>query len=1041
MASQPDAPNAFVLLPDDIIRELFEALADIDTPRRAPYRKAWTSSARSPDLGWIRLTHVSRRLRHIGINLSTLWGRVVCSFPSAWETTLARSRNAPLDIYLGHDGFDAYSHWPISAEELLARARYISDIVSIGQPASRSWWINTSPTSLKYLELAVQHYNFRQGIKPLLPLGQITAPSLVSYKTSYGLALFSKCWCLKMHLIDCLSVPTTTKLQIDCCKSPALLCSILERPETTRSVKYVLDISAERDPEPFRNQAHVKCTVAEDIETSSFQTYRAFKPTKNYSLRCAIGYTLGLPHRGDYAPSSIAASVCTLTFHTDMSVPDTPIRPLPETKHRLEQFGEYLAGFKGIATIYIQRESAPILTVLRDMEAKSATEVVFPSLATIVLDVFSSRLNVATWNGFVDLLMYRKASRRPLERLVLMGSHLCHLSPDIDGGVTKMKLDLRPVKGLVNEIVDLRGKKRCKAESTFNQSLGLRDLNFQCIHTFKNSVLFANTGRGHLAIRLVTQTTALYNALAEVDPPRCAGRWSLYVDDKTPPSLGWIKLTHTCRHLRVIGVDMPTLWARAVCVFPSGCKEILARAKDAPLTLDLKAGGLIDYLHLLPAHNLVSRALHIRDLGFNSYRAWWKDKTLSHLESLHLEYRDVRESEFNVSDARKQLSVINAPVLRSYGILGGFIPFHAPALRTLSIDHPVAWRLLLDSLRSCPLLETLTLTDTRETASTMPFEGDSVSLPYLRYISVQAPSQMGVINLLEALVIPDSAEINTGNCSSPDVFHALLRRRQDVDYISPLGDMLSITAVEIGNSPVRYDRSLRLSISQNVERSYPQYRPMPERGITYEKKCSAYSRRNAQDNPLARAITDTFGSSESAAAPIRTLAFYNTKGFVERDAYPLYINPVPTSVTELKHFRESLRHLNDVTTIYTPEHSAHLFMLLPPDSGPAASKPPLFPFLKTVILNVDSSKMNESTWSVVVDALAYLEAEGRPLERLVLMGSHFCHLAPTYNLQALLMIPSDRNTKLELNIEHARALVGEIVDMRDEGCTCNNPAY
>lgn len=180
------------LLPDDIIRELYETLADIDIPRRASYRKlsAYSHSARNSDegsLGWIKMTHVSRRLRNIGINLSSIWGRVVCVFPRAWETTLARSRNAPLDLHLSDDGLEAYSHWPLSADVLLARARYISDVVSPGQSATRSWWANTSHASLKVLELTVNDYTkaFDRDPGLLLKMGLITAPALEAY-TVFG---------------------------------------------------------------------------------------------------------------------------------------------------------------------------------------------------------------------------------------------------------------------------------------------------------------------------------------------------------------------------------------------------------------------------------------------------------------------------------------------------------------------------------------------------------------------------------------------------------------------------------------------------------------------------------------------------------------------------------------------------------------------------------------------------------------------------------------------------------------------------------------
>ena len=35
-------------------------------------------------------------------------------------------------------------------------------------------------------------------------------------------------------------------------------------------------------------------------------------------------------------------------------------------------------------------------------------------------------------------------------------------------------------------------------------------------------------------------------------------------------SLGWIKITHVCRHWRNVGIDLASLWASVVCAFVRG---------------------------------------------------------------------------------------------------------------------------------------------------------------------------------------------------------------------------------------------------------------------------------------------------------------------------------------------------------------------------------------------------------------------------------------------------------------------------------------
>ena len=138
----------------------------------------------------------------------------------------------------------------------------------------------------------------------------------------------------------------------------------------------------------------------------------------------------------------------------------------------MDQLGVSLRCFAQTATLYIQRESTSVLTLFRqsleDADPNSMNDAslgsLFPALKTVILDVFTSRLTESSWADIVKILKYRKADGRPLERLVLMGTHLCHLSPDCNPGVTKARLDISRVKAFVDEVVDLRGGERCTCE-------------------------------------------------------------------------------------------------------------------------------------------------------------------------------------------------------------------------------------------------------------------------------------------------------------------------------------------------------------------------------------------------------------------------------------------------------------------------------------------------------------------------------------------------------------------------------------------------
>ncbi|VDB87413.1 unnamed protein product [Peniophora sp. CBMAI 1063] len=519
MSTASITPATLISLPDDIICELFFALAKVDVPRRASTQNSPRlfddfAEDRHPSLGWIRLTHVARRLRHIGIDLPTLWGRVVSIFPSARETTFARSRNAPLDLYLGQNGFNAYSHWPIATDALLARARYIQDVV---HPDARGWWVDTSLPCLEILQIEIKDTVLNES----LALGQVIAPTLTSYGiyggfipfhapslqrlvvghkvvwttlvdslrtcpflemlvitdtrepsepapaaaepvelmhlTTFRLTIPSSMSALK--LIECLSVPASTRPEIKNCTSLILFRNVVQRD--TLSGYNALSISIERTGDAFSFH-RVEANVSKRAHTT-FDAYRVRPSTGITTIHSYFSYDHALPHLlgGGFTPEA-ACRFDTLVFYSNLGASNALLPPLSASGSALANIGSKLRAFSGITTLYVQRESAQLLLAIRDTIEKSVDEMPYPSLKTIILDVFTSHLDASLWDGIIDLLLYRKGYRCPLERLVIMGSHLCHLSPDASDGSEALKtIDLRPVEGLVGEIVDLREGEAC----------------------------------------------------------------------------------------------------------------------------------------------------------------------------------------------------------------------------------------------------------------------------------------------------------------------------------------------------------------------------------------------------------------------------------------------------------------------------------------------------------------------------------------------------------------------------------------------------
>lgn len=120
---QNTAPNLLLQPPrlqDDILCELFYVLAKVDPPR-CPM-PAGSPFYQPASLGWVSLTHVCRRWRKIGLDLSKLWADIVCVLPRGAADIAQRTKDRPLnlDLDLSYDADDVWE--VIQKYDLLGRA-------------------------------------------------------------------------------------------------------------------------------------------------------------------------------------------------------------------------------------------------------------------------------------------------------------------------------------------------------------------------------------------------------------------------------------------------------------------------------------------------------------------------------------------------------------------------------------------------------------------------------------------------------------------------------------------------------------------------------------------------------------------------------------------------------------------------------------------------------------------------------------------------------------------------------------------------------
>ncbi|VDB91919.1 unnamed protein product [Peniophora sp. CBMAI 1063] len=115
-------------LPYDVLCELYHTAAIFDPPRgpRQGLDDHYCSrpSTFPGDLGWIKLTHVSRHWREVGLGLSALWAGIVCAFPPTIEDILLRAGSTPVAAVLEQDAVTSAYRWSYDdIGRILPRAR------------------------------------------------------------------------------------------------------------------------------------------------------------------------------------------------------------------------------------------------------------------------------------------------------------------------------------------------------------------------------------------------------------------------------------------------------------------------------------------------------------------------------------------------------------------------------------------------------------------------------------------------------------------------------------------------------------------------------------------------------------------------------------------------------------------------------------------------------------------------------------------------------------------------------------------------------
>ena len=277
------------------------------------------------------------------------------------------------------------------------------------------------------------------------------------------------------------------------------------------------------------------------------------------------------------------------------------------------------------------------------------------------------------------------------------------------------------------------------------------------------------------------------NALMPISllPPEILARvFHLLVLDEPPlsgkGSLGWNRVTHVCRHWRQVALEDSSLWAK-IWGDPRNTmwfSEMLARAKDAPLDIELKFSVWTSQGALLMIHPHFS---HTRQLRLHNLSELYSDsiRKLFTSGAPALEHFELRSSDYSpivLPDlGGNMLFKGHAPNLRTFSLSLSRVPIPwslvpRGQLTQLKIDYfhevsdfPVDLNQLIDLLVNCPSLEILALESCLPPQLTEFLQGQTIHLPHLSRLRLCGPTSR-VVNMLRMFKLPSSTALHL-NCN------------------------------------------------------------------------------------------------------------------------------------------------------------------------------------------------------------------------------------------------------------------------------------
>ncbi|KAI0280338.1 hypothetical protein BC826DRAFT_1180853 [Russula brevipes] len=239
----------------------------------------------------------------------------------------------------------------------------------------------------------------------------------------------------------------------------------------------------------------------------------------------------------------------------------------------------------------------------------------------------------------------------------------------------------------------------------------------------------------------------------------------------------WIGVTQVCRHWRQVALDDSSLWAR-ISGYRSTAwiSEMLARARNAPLTVDFCGTPNAETLAMLTAHFVHTHEFRLRGLGTPHFGDGVQE--ICSLEAPAMEHFELSSISLAspITFLRAPFFKRVAPKLRTFTLSQVRVPWsfipcgQLTQLKITLLGRSIAdgpslgdSKSLIDLLINCPVLEILVLGSCLPHDITRPHV-QAIHLPRLSYLSLGGVSSR-VTNLLKILKLPPSTTLHM-RCTS-----------------------------------------------------------------------------------------------------------------------------------------------------------------------------------------------------------------------------------------------------------------------------------